>query len=82
MPDLNSGIQFGHILENKFQKKIINKSWSPGLIFFKKKRKIWLIFDTKKWLKIRILQSSMPEFKPGVDLTFYSKKGLFTIQLR
>ena len=47
--------KIGHIFRKQSTlkiKKIIIKSWSPSLIFFKEKkiRKIPLIFDAEKWL--------------------------------
>ena len=34
-----------------FSKNVVNKSWSPNLLFFKEKNgQIRLIFDLKKWL--------------------------------
>ena len=67
-------------------KNVNNKKCTPKLRFFNEK-KIEKDFDDfwhkKLTLKVRISQSSRPDFKSGIDLPkiFYSKKVLFTIQL-
>ena len=76
MPDLNSGIQFGHNLEKNQEKSLIK----VGINYIiKEERFDW--FFKLKMTKLRILQSSMPEFKPGVDFTFYSKKVLLVFAI-
>ena len=65
------------IKKSKFSKHFIYKSWSPSQIFFteKKIRKFLLIFDTKKWMKVQILETLRRLFMilVGLTMTWFSE---------